>query len=108
MIQEVAETQAGGPENLRKAVVRGAVKVAKTATGIEMYFFPSLHCGKKQSGKRTTSGTIQKESTDTAFEAFDDLIDNMSWQVDGSQCDTSEQHLMGEEAGPKEALSYTF
>ena len=40
MIEEVAETKAGGPANLKKALERGAVQVQKNAQGVELYYFP--------------------------------------------------------------------
>ena len=47
MILEVAETRCGGPENLQKAVRRGAITVVQDPdTSLDLYYFPEKIVGR--------------------------------------------------------------
>ena len=63
VIMEVAEAKCGGPEKLRQALARGAVKM-QVQGGVEMFTFPSV--GTRVSDQKTKKLTSLADTAITA------------------------------------------
>jgi hypothetical protein len=79
-------------EKLTAAVDRGAVKKI-TQNGIDYFMFPNLKIGTLESVSQSVQGERTKEITGIAFEALGTLVDDTTWDINGTDTNMQKNFL---------------
>ena len=76
----MAKTRCGGEAALQSAIARGDVQVADHK-GTQLYYFPEVRMGERQSISQTISISRGKRTDDASFNVIQESLQSLGWSI---------------------------